>query len=87
MEIPVLANDLPAQAEIVSSSGGGRTVSPGSEEAHAQAILELAYDPSAREELGRSGREHVLAHHTPDRASAAIRIPIAGLLGQNRDAR
>ena len=45
MEVPVLANDLPALAEIVSSSGGGRTVSPGSEEALAQAILELARRP------------------------------------------
>jgi glycosyltransferase involved in cell wall biosynthesis len=87
MEVPVLATDLPALAEIVSSSGSGRTVSPGSEEALAQAILELAGDPSTREELGRSGREHVLAHHTPQRASAAVRIPIAGLLGQNREAR
>jgi glycosyltransferase involved in cell wall biosynthesis len=87
MEVPVLANDLPALAEIVSSSGGGRTVSPGSEEALAQAILELAGDRSAREELGRKGREHVLAHHTPERASAAVGNPIAGLLGQNRDAR
>jgi glycosyltransferase involved in cell wall biosynthesis len=87
MEVPVLANDLPALAEIVSSSGGGITVSPGSEEALAQAILDLAGNPSAREELGRSGREHVLAHHTPERALAAIRIPIAGLFGQNRNAR
>jgi glycosyltransferase involved in cell wall biosynthesis len=89
MKVPVLANDLPALAEIVSSSGGGHTVSPGSEEALAQAILDLAGDPSSREELGRKGREHVLAHHTPERASAAIRLPISALLGEdgNRDGR
>lgn len=85
MEIPVLANDLPALAEIVSSSGGGRTVSPGSEEALAHAILDLTGDPSAREEMGRSGRQYVLAHHTPERASVAIRAPIEALLGENRD--
>ena len=85
MEVPVLANDLPALAEIVSSSGGGRTVSPGSEEA-------LPSDPRARGRpsargLGRSGPRTRLAHHTPTRPSAAIRIP-AGLLGQNdREAR
>jgi glycosyltransferase involved in cell wall biosynthesis/Flp pilus assembly protein TadD len=87
MEIPVLANDLPALAEIVSSSGGGRTVSPDSDEALAQAILDLGSDPSARQELGRSGRRHVLAHNTPERASDAIRIAIGGLVGKNRKAR
>jgi glycosyltransferase involved in cell wall biosynthesis len=87
MEIPVLANDLPALAEIVSSSGGGRTVSPGSEEALAEAILDLAGDPAAREELGRSGRQHVLAQHTPERASAAVQLPLSGLVGKNREPR
>jgi glycosyltransferase involved in cell wall biosynthesis len=79
MGVPVLANDLPALTEIVSSSGGGRTVSPGSEDALANGILELAGDDAAREELGRNGRRHVLAHHTAERAGEAIRVPIAGL--------
>jgi glycosyltransferase involved in cell wall biosynthesis len=83
MGIPVIASDLPALAEIVTSSGGGRTVTPGSAEALAAAILELGADTAAREELGRSGREHVLAHHTPERASAEIRFPIERLLGHN----
>lgn len=87
MGVPVLANDLPALAEIVSSSGGGRVVSPDSETALAEGILELAGDLSAREQLGRNGRRHVIAHHTPERASEAIRVPIAPLLGQNRKGR
>jgi glycosyltransferase involved in cell wall biosynthesis/Flp pilus assembly protein TadD len=87
MQIPVLASELPALAEIVSSSGGGRTVAPGSEQELAQAILDLGNDRSARERLGRSGRQHVLAHHTPERVSAAARLPIAGLVGQNTEAR
>jgi glycosyltransferase involved in cell wall biosynthesis len=83
MGIPVIASDLPALAEIVSTSGGGRAVPPDSAEALAGTILELAADISAREELGRRGREHVLAHHTPERASAALRLPIAEAVGQN----
>jgi glycosyltransferase involved in cell wall biosynthesis len=83
MEIPVLATDLPALDEIVSSTGGGRSVPPGSVDALAEAILDLEADPAGREKMGRSGREHVLAHNTPERASAAIRLPIAGLVGKN----
>jgi glycosyltransferase involved in cell wall biosynthesis/Flp pilus assembly protein TadD len=83
MGIPVIASDLPALAEIVSASGGGRTFPPGSVEALAGTIIELGGDTAAREQLGRSGREHVLAHHTPQKASAAIRLPIRALLGKN----
>jgi glycosyltransferase involved in cell wall biosynthesis/Flp pilus assembly protein TadD len=87
MEIPVLATDLPALDEIVTSSGGGRSVPPGSVDALAQAILDLEADPDARKEMGGSGREHVLTQHTPERASAAVRLPIAALVGKNTAAR
>jgi glycosyltransferase involved in cell wall biosynthesis len=87
MEIPVIATDLPALAEIVSSSKGGRVVSPSSESSLAESILEFAGDPSAREELGRNGRRHVLAHHTPERASEAVSVPLMSLVSQNRDTR
>ncbi len=86
MGIPVIASDLPALAEIVHSSGGGRTFAPGSADGLASAIVELGGDTAAREELGRSGREHVLTHHTPERASAEIRLPIERLLGHNGEA-
>jgi glycosyltransferase involved in cell wall biosynthesis len=83
MGIPVLASDLPALAEIVSTSGGGRTVAPGSERELAEAILDLGRDAPARERLGRSGREHVLTQHTRERASAAIRMVLACAVGEN----
>ncbi|HSD24090.1 MAG TPA: glycosyltransferase family 4 protein [Solirubrobacterales bacterium] len=83
MRLPVLASDLPALAEIVSASGGGRTVTPGSDRELARAIVDLAGDASAREQFGRNGRDYVLAHHTPDRASAAIGTALAGLVGEN----
>jgi glycosyltransferase involved in cell wall biosynthesis/Flp pilus assembly protein TadD len=83
MQIPVIASDLPALAEIVSASGGGRTVPADSEKALAEAILDLGGDPSARERLGRSGREYVLAHHTPERATAAVSAALAAVVGDN----
>jgi glycosyltransferase involved in cell wall biosynthesis len=66
---PILVSDLPALAEIVEASGGGRTVEPGSPEALAAAILELEGDRGERERLAAAGREYALA--TDDRARAA----------------
>jgi glycosyltransferase involved in cell wall biosynthesis/Flp pilus assembly protein TadD len=83
MAIPVLASDLPALSEIVSASGGGRVVPVGSEDALAETITTLARDPEARERLGRSGREYVLAGHTPERASAALGIALVSLVSKN----
>jgi glycosyltransferase involved in cell wall biosynthesis/Flp pilus assembly protein TadD len=83
MGIPMLASDLPALAEIVSASGGGRTFAPGSEQALAESILDLGADPAAREQLGRSGREYVLAHHTAERATDAIHAALGSIVGEN----
>jgi glycosyltransferase involved in cell wall biosynthesis len=83
MGIPVLASDLPALAEIVTASRGGRLVPAGSEDALAEAVLELGRDPAARERMGKRGREYVLAEHTPERASVALGSALTGLVGQN----
>jgi glycosyltransferase involved in cell wall biosynthesis len=83
MGVPLIASDLPALTEIVSASGGGRTVPPESAEELAAAILELGGDPSTRERLGRSGRDHVVANHTPGRAAAALQATLRPLVGEN----
>ena len=83
MQIPVLASDVPALAEIVSTSGGGHKVPPGSPEALAEAIVELGGDLPAREQLGRSGRAHVIENHTPDRVSEMLRNALLRLLGND----
>ena len=74
MEVPVLANDLPALAEIVSSSGGGRSWFPPAPRTLLRRRSSSSRgDRSAREEWRATGREHVLAHHTPEAASRGTR--------------
>ena len=70
---PLLVSDLPALAEIVSSSGGGRTVEPESPEALAAAILELEGDGAERERVGAAGREYAVATNDRARAAEALR--------------
>ena len=66
---PILVSDLPALAEIVAESGGGRTVEPESPEALAAAILELEGDRGERASLEVAAVEYAVA--TNDRARAA----------------
>jgi glycosyltransferase involved in cell wall biosynthesis len=66
---PIIASNLPALAEIVEASGGGRTVEPESPEALARAILELEGDRAERERMATAAREYVVA--TNSRAHAA----------------
>jgi D-inositol-3-phosphate glycosyltransferase len=66
---PIVASDLPALAEIVEASGGGRTVEPESPEALAAAILELEGDRAERERMATAAREYAVA--TNSRAHAA----------------
>lgn len=70
---PILASDLPALAEIVASSGGGRIVEPESPEALATAILELEADPGERERLGAAAVEYAAATNDRARAAEALR--------------
>jgi glycosyltransferase involved in cell wall biosynthesis len=81
MGLPVIASDLPALAEPVVQSGGGLLVPPGSEEALATAILQLAGDVKMRERLGSNARAHLVAHHDPAVAADSIRSALTPLLG------
>jgi glycosyltransferase involved in cell wall biosynthesis len=77
MGVPVVASDLPALAEPVVQSGGGLLVPPGSEEALAAAILQLAEDVKTRQRLGSNARAYLVAHHNPAVAADAIRSALA----------
>jgi glycosyltransferase involved in cell wall biosynthesis len=70
---PIVASDLPALAEIVEASGGGRTVEPGSPEALAAAIVELEGDPGERERMATAAREYAVATNSRAHAADALR--------------
>jgi glycosyltransferase involved in cell wall biosynthesis len=80
MGIPVIASDLPALAELISASNGGRTVDPGSDHSLAAVMVELAGDAPARASLAASAREYAITNHSPHSASAAIRSALGPLL-------
>jgi glycosyltransferase involved in cell wall biosynthesis len=73
---PILVSDLPALAEIVDSSGGGRTVEPESPEALAAAILELEGDRGERDRLGAAAREYAVATNYRARAATSLRASV-----------
>jgi D-inositol-3-phosphate glycosyltransferase len=76
MGVPLIASDLPALAEVVSGSGGGVLVPPESPQALTGALTRLADDPAAREALGASGREYMVAGHDRRAAAAALRATL-----------
>jgi glycosyltransferase involved in cell wall biosynthesis len=59
----VVANDHPEQRLVIEQSGAGLCV-PWSEEAFANAIVELLRSPARRRELGERGRDYALRHRT-----------------------
>lgn len=60
---PVIASDLPGVRTVVRAAGGGLLAPPGDAPALARAIAVLAADPRRRTELGRAGRQAVVAHY------------------------
>ncbi|MGI8727175.1 MAG: glycosyltransferase [Solirubrobacterales bacterium] len=72
MELPILASDLVGLPELVQPPRG-RLVEPGDPEALAGAIAEALSQPVAeRRAAGARGREHLLEHFDPERATARL---------------
>jgi glycosyltransferase involved in cell wall biosynthesis len=65
---PTIVSDLQHQSELPATAV--RRVDPAREEALAEAILELAGDPSARQRLGREAAAYVRRAHAPERVLA-----------------
>lgn len=59
--LPVIGTDVGGVAEIVAEGATGRIVPPGEPVALAEAVGALLGDPALRQEMGRRGRERVLA--------------------------
>jgi glycosyltransferase involved in cell wall biosynthesis len=73
--VPVVEPRHGAFPEVIEATGGGLLVEPGSPEALARGIGELLDDPAQRGELGRRGREAVLARFS-DGAEAANALAV-----------
>jgi glycosyltransferase involved in cell wall biosynthesis len=65
--LPAVTTDWPGCREIVEDGVNGILVPIRDPEAVADAVERLAKDPALREEMGRRGREHVLAHYSTAR--------------------
>lgn len=63
---PTVANDHPEHSRVLEASGGGVCV-PWSVDGFADGVLRLLDDPDTAIEMGRRGREWVLANRTYDR--------------------
>ena len=70
--VPVILCAAGEAADLVRESGAGIVVAPGDAAGLAQAVRDLAASPQMRAEMGRRGREFVVAHY--NRASIADRL-------------
>jgi len=66
MEVPVVATRVGGIPEVVEDGMTGVLVEPRNVEQLAQAIIRLLENPELRLEMGRKGREYVLAHYQWD---------------------
>lgn len=82
LQRPVVANDHPEQAQVLSDSGAGLCV-PWSAEAFARAVLHLLDHPDEAEARGRQGRAWVMEHRRYSRIAAGI-LPVYRSLLEHR---
>lgn len=70
--LPVVASRLSGIPELVTDGVSGLLVTPGDDEALAQALATLAMDPALRARLGAAGRETVMREFDVDRNAASL---------------
>jgi glycosyltransferase involved in cell wall biosynthesis len=82
MGVPVVATDAGGLPEAVAHGESGLVVPAGHAEALAEALVSLLRDPARRREMGRRGRERVLAYYDKpkvvDRIVALYQEVLAG---------
>ena len=82
---PVVATRVGSVAETVLPGLSGYLVSPGDCAGMAACVLELFGDRNRAAEMGRAGREHVIAQWTVDRMVQGYEDLIADLRGEIQD--
>lgn len=75
---PVVANDHPEQAQVLSESGAGLCV-PWDETAFAEAIVNLLLNPALAKSMGAKGPSWVRSHRTYDLISRPVLDRLASL--------
>lgn len=64
-----MATQVGGLPEVVEDGVTGILVPPNDPQALAEAVLSLLRDPERRRQMGRRGREKVLAQFTPERVA------------------
>jgi glycosyltransferase involved in cell wall biosynthesis len=80
--IPVIATDLPGQAEIVRAGDCGLVIPCDDPAALAGAVAQLSADPTAAREMGRRGAELVRTKHSWAARAAEVDRILRGALAQ-----
>jgi glycosyltransferase involved in cell wall biosynthesis len=84
MELPVVASDVGAVAEVVEDGVTGIIVPPLSPEAASAAILRLLADPGALRTMGSRGRERALTRFSADECARVHLEAYEKALGRRR---
>jgi glycosyltransferase involved in cell wall biosynthesis len=80
--LPVIATDLPGQADFVRQYHCGIVIPPGDAAALAGAVKEIAADPERSREMGRRGAEAVQAEHSWDARGGEVDAALRAMLAE-----
>jgi glycosyltransferase involved in cell wall biosynthesis len=79
--LAVITTDRPPMSEVVDNGLNGVLVPPGDPTALAEAVLELAGDPSARQRMGEAARSVVAARFSIDSTARQVEQLYSEVLG------
>lgn len=79
---PLIATDLPAQADLVRAEGAGLIVPVGDAAALARAVARLHAEPALAQRLGAAGAEAARQRHGWVHRAAAVDAILSGLLAR-----
>lgn len=78
--IPVVATDVPGNADVLSGAAGGLLVPLDDDRAAAKAVATLLADPGRRAWMGEQGRAEAISRFSVERVKSMVQDFYAGLL-------